>query len=112
MEECNPLGMLPDHIMKSIAAFENSPQGFRDLFQIVLVEIPVGKYFCRFLNEQTENHLLNVGMKNYVDPQGAKVVKSILEETSLAMMEQCVKNYWLEDFYYWTQELGGYTSDG
>ena len=111
MEECNPLGMLPDHIMKSIAAFENSPQGFRDLFQIVLVEIPVGKYFCRFLNEQTENHLLNVKMKNYVDPQGAKVVKSILEETSLAMMEQCVKNYWLEDFYYWTQELGGYTSE-
>lgn len=67
MEECNPLGMLPDHIMKSVAAFENSPQGFRDLFQIVLVEIPVGKYFCRFLNEQTENHLLNVGMESCVD---------------------------------------------
>ena len=67
MEECNPLGMLPDHIMKSIAAFENSPQGFRDLFQIVLVEIPVGKYFCRFLNEQTENHLLNVWMGRCVD---------------------------------------------
>ena len=59
--ECNPLGMLPDHIIKSIAAFENSPQGFRDLFQIVLVELPVGKYFCRYLDEQTEN-LLNVGV--------------------------------------------------
>ena len=53
--------MLPDHIIKSIAAFENSPQGFRDLFQIVLVELPVGKYFCRYLDEQTEN-LLNVGV--------------------------------------------------
>ena len=59
--ECNPLGMLPDHIIKSIAAFENSPQGFRDLFQIVLVELPVGKYFWRYLHEQTEN-LLNVGV--------------------------------------------------
>ena len=98
--ECNPLGMLPDHIIKSIAAFENSPQGFRDLFQIVLVELPVGKYFCRYLDEQTEN-LLN----------GAKVVKTLLEETSLSMMEQCVKNYWLEEFYYWTQEQGGYTAD-
>lgn len=26
-------------------------------------------------------------------------------------MEQCVKNYWLEEFYYWTQEQGGYTAD-
>lgn len=38
-------------------------------------------------------------------------MKALLEETSLAMMEQCVKNYWLEDFYYWTQELGGYTAE-
>ena len=39
------------------------------------------------------------------------MVKTLLEETSLSMMEQCVKNYWLEEFYYWTQEQGGYTAD-
>ena len=37
------------------------------------------------------------------------MVKTLLEETSLSMMEQCVKNYWLGGFYYWTQ--GGYTAD-
>ena len=63
---CNPLGRIPDHVMKSIASFENSPKGFQDLFQVVLIELPVGKYFCRYPDDQTENHLLQVG-------DGAKV---------------------------------------
>ena len=58
--ECNPLGLLPDHVMKAICTFENTPKGFQELFQTVLVEIPVGKYFCRYLDEQTENHMLHV----------------------------------------------------
>ena len=82
-EECNPLGMLPDHIMRAIASFENTPKGFQELFQIVLIEIPVGKYFCRYLDEQTENHMLH----------GAKLVKSLLEDSSIALMEQGVKIY-------------------
>ena len=44
---CNPLGRIPDHVMKSIASFENSPKGYQDLFQVVLIELPVGPYFCR-----------------------------------------------------------------
>ena len=100
-EECNPLGMLPDHIMRAIASFENTPKGFQELFQIVLIEIPVGKYFCRYLDEQTENHMLH----------GAKLVKSLLEDSSIALMEQGVKKYYLEDFYYWTQAQGGYTAE-
>lgn len=100
-EECNPLGLLPDHVMRSIAAFENTPKGFQDLFQTVLIEIPVGKYFCRYLDEQTENHMLH----------GAKLVKSLLEDSSIALMEQGVKKYYLEDFYYWTQAQGGYTAE-
>ena len=60
VEECNPLGFLPDHIMKSICSFENTPKGYQELFQTILVEIPVGKYFCRYLDDQTENHMLHV----------------------------------------------------
>ena len=26
-------------------------------------------------------------------------------------MEQGVKKYWIEDFYYWTQEIGDYTGE-
>ena len=58
--ECNPLGLLPEHVMKSICTFENTPKGFQELFQTVLVEIPVGKYFCRYLDDQTGNHMLHV----------------------------------------------------
>ena len=60
-EVCNPLGALPDPIMRAIASFENSPKGFQDLFHVVLVELPVGQYFCRYLDDQTENHMLHVG---------------------------------------------------
>ena len=33
---------------------------YKELFQTILVEIPVGKYFCRYLDDQTENHMLHV----------------------------------------------------
>ena len=56
-EMCNPLGPLPDPIMRSIASFENSPKGFQDLFHVVLVELPVGQYFCRYLDDQTEHFI-------------------------------------------------------
>lgn len=98
---CNPLGRIPDHVMKSIASFENSPKGYQDLFQVVLIELPVGPYFCRYLDEQTENHLL----------QGAKLVKSLLEESSVEMMEIGVKRLYYEDFFYWTQRVGGFTAE-
>ena len=46
-----------------------------------------------------------------MNEQGAKLVKSLLEEVSLVMMEQGVKKYWIEDFYYWTQDIGDYTGE-
>lgn len=67
MEECNPLGLLPDYVMRSIASFENTPQGFKNLFHTVLVEIPVGKYFTRYLNSLTENRMLNVSTQSRVN---------------------------------------------
>lgn len=66
-EICNPLGPLPDPIMRSIASFENSPKGFQDLFHVVLVELPVGPYFCRYLDDQTENHMLHVALRRAFD---------------------------------------------
>ena len=46
-----------------------------------------------------------------MNEQGAKLVKSLLEDTSLVMMEQGVEKYWIEDFYYWTQDIGDYTGE-
>ena len=55
MEQCHPLGRLDDNTMRSIAAFENTPEGYRDLYRTVLVETPIGKYFERFLIETKED---------------------------------------------------------
>lgn len=59
-KECNPLGKIPTHIINAISAFDNSPKGYSDLFHIILVELPVGKYFCAYLNEQSHKGVLYV----------------------------------------------------
>lgn len=38
-------------------------------------------------------------------------MQSLLEESSIEMMEIGVKKLYLEDFYYWTQSVGGYTAE-
>ena len=59
-KECNPLGKIPTHIINAISTFDNSPKGYSDLFHIILVELPVGKYFCAYLNEQSRKGVLYV----------------------------------------------------
>ena len=39
------------------------------------------------------------------------MVQSLLEESSIEMMEIGVKKLYLEDFYYWTQRVGGFTAE-
>ena len=38
-------------------------------------------------------------------------MQSLLEESSIEMMEIGVKKLYLEDFYYWTQRVGGFTAE-
>lgn len=38
-------------------------------------------------------------------------MKQLLQESSLALLEQGVMRLYLEDFYRWTQSLGGYTAE-
>lgn len=61
-KECNPLGKIPTHIINAISTFDNSPKGFSDLFHVILVELPVGKYFCAYLNEQSHKSVLYVSL--------------------------------------------------
>lgn len=41
--------------MRSIVAFENTPQGYADLYHIVLIDTPVGKYFAEYFKQQSQN---------------------------------------------------------
>ena len=38
----HPLGRFNDSTMKAIAAFENSPRGYEELYSTVLIDTPVG----------------------------------------------------------------------
>ena len=38
-------------------------------------------------------------------------MQNLLEESSIEMMEIGVKKLYLEDFYYWTQRVGGFTAE-
>lgn len=114
IEQCHPMGMFDEGVMRSMAAFENTGQGYVDLYETVLIDTPVGaalgapapprapahphgagKYFAEFLKAQT----ISTG-------QGMEV-RTLLEEVALPVLEHSVRKLYLEDFYAFCQELGG-----
>lgn len=42
IEQCHPMGMFDEGVMRSMAAFENTGQGYVDLYETVLIDTPVG----------------------------------------------------------------------
>ncbi|KAK8805553.1 hypothetical protein WA158_002209 [Blastocystis sp. Blastoise] len=100
INRCHPLGLFKESIMRSICTFENSPAGYQELYSTVLIDTPVGKYFAQFLHDQVE----------YGDHSKAGDVRSVLVDISLPILENTVLKYYLEDFYKFTQDLGGDTA--
>ena len=52
VEQTHPLGRFKTSTMKTICAFENTPQGYTELYQTVLIDTPIGVYFSQFLREE------------------------------------------------------------
>lgn len=101
IETCHPLGMFDDAIMKSIASFEPTKDGTEMLVWTVLIGTPVGKYF--------EDYLLS--LKNKQKLQGSDEVKALMSEQHDFMLRNGVTKLYLEDFYAFTQRLGGETAE-
>jgi V-type H+-transporting ATPase subunit d len=99
MEQCHPLGMFKESTMRLCATFDNSPKGYSDLYQTVLVETPVGKYFSQILEEKS-SHL-----------ETAAEVRHVLEEVEIEILKNSLMKLYLEDFYYFCAELGGVTAE-
>lgn len=96
IEQCHPLGMFKESTMRTIPTFENSSQGYSDLYQTVLVDTPVGPYFAMFLQESTEH-------------RGDS--RNVLEEVEIEIIKSSLIKYWLEDFHQFVMKLGGETAD-
>jgi V-type H+-transporting ATPase subunit d len=96
IEQCHPLGMFKESTMRSIPTFENSAKGYADLYQTVLVDTPVGQYFAMFLMESADH--------------GGGGSRNVLEEVEIEIIKSSLIKYWLEDFYYFVQKIGGETA--
>ena len=54
IEQCHPLGMFKESTMRLVTTFDNTPKGHADLYQMVLVETSVGKYFEQVLRYKSD----------------------------------------------------------
>jgi V-type H+-transporting ATPase subunit d len=90
--------MFKESTMRLCTTFDNSPKGYADLYQTVLVETPVGKYFSQILEEKSSK----------LDT--AAEVRHVLEEVEIEILKNSLMKLYLEDFYYFCVELGGNTA--
>lgn len=97
MAQCHPLGLFRESTMRSIPTFESNAKGYAELYQTVLIDTPVGPYFAKFLQEAS--------VRNGGDTFG------VIEEVEIEIIKSSLLKYWIEDFYNFTQKLGGETSE-
>lgn len=101
-ENCHPLGMLEEGVMKSIIAYEDLGEDFFSLYRTVLVDTPVGKYFTQFLQEIADE-------KSAGDIES---VKAALADIPFTLLETGVKRLYLEDFFrFCKDQVGGETAE-
>lgn len=107
----HPLGDFPPSTLKAICAFQNSPKGYAELYQTVLIDTPIGPYFQTFLNEISQAQASSSGHGTSQPGLGAAEVRNVLEELPTTKLENLIRKYYLEDFYNFCQELGGDTAE-
>lgn len=98
VDQAHPLGRFKESTLKSICAFENTPQGYSELYQTVLIDTPIGAYFERFLKEEGDKM------------QATGEVQNLLEELPTTKLENSLRKLYLEDFHAFCASLGGETA--
>jgi len=80
--------------------------GFEDVYNIFLIDSPIGPYFEEYLREcgREKDELSRPGIER-------GQVGGILSKEDLEIMKASLKKAWLEDFYAFTQAQGGSTAE-
>jgi len=99
-KQAHPLGRFESSVLKSICAFDNSPKGYAELYQSVLIDTPIGKYFAKFLQEESAKSAAS-----------AHEVQSLLEELPTTKLENALRKLYLEDFLRFCKVIGGETAE-
>eukprot|EP00467_Chlorarachnion_reptans_P004346 CAMPEP_0114512332 /NCGR_PEP_ID=MMETSP0109-20121206/14917_1 /TAXON_ID=29199 /ORGANISM="Chlorarachnion reptans, Strain CCCM449" /LENGTH=508 /DNA_ID=CAMNT_0001692005 /DNA_START=75 /DNA_END=1602 /DNA_ORIENTATION=- len=99
LKNADPLGAYPH--LNSIVAFDKQDDLLTDLFDTLLVDTPVSKYFWQYFLPE-----LN-GDDEKKDDAGA--LKKFTLEVELDVMMNMLQKYLLEDMYNYSREIGGET---
>jgi V-type H+-transporting ATPase subunit d len=107
---CHPLGMFDPkgRLMKTITMFDNTPEGYADLYADVLSDTPIGPYFEQLLWEFMPPHEGATG--DSLAGQSAREAMAVFKETPTTVLEHNLRKYWLEDFLGYCESLGGATA--
>jgi V-type H+-transporting ATPase subunit d len=98
LHKCHPLGRSPH--LKAMMTFENfeKADGLVELYRTVLVDTPVAPYFEKYFNSEIKG-----------DSPGREIQK-VYNEVEIDIIENMIQKLCLEDFYAYTQTLGGETA--
>ena len=90
MRTADPLGRFPE--LKNIQPIEGDD--YASLYQNVLVDLPVGVYFRKFLNEVTEGAMTDENVE--ID---TKFISDAMQDYNLQQIQLRVRKIWLHEFY-------------
>jgi len=90
MRTADPLGMFSE--LKNIQPIETDD--YASLYQNVLVDLPVGVYFRKFLNEVTEGAASDENTE--ID---AKFISDAMKDYNLQQIQLRVRKIWLNEFF-------------
>eukprot|EP01006_Ploeotia_vitrea_P016998 TRINITY_DN47969_c0_g1_i2.p1 TRINITY_DN47969_c0_g1~~TRINITY_DN47969_c0_g1_i2.p1 ORF type:complete len:397 (+),score=224.85 TRINITY_DN47969_c0_g1_i2:115-1305(+) len=96
LERMNPIGVFPG--IRSVLTFENTQDGMVELYRTVLIDTPVAPYFEQYFNTEIQAD------------EPYQQLQDVYNEVEIDIISNMLQKLWLEDFYYYTQELGGETA--
>ena len=90
MATADPLGMFPE--LKNIQPIESDD--YASLYQNVLIDLPVGVYFRKFLDEVTQGAASDDNMD-----LDSKFIQDAMQDYSLQQIQLRVRKIWLHELY-------------
>jgi len=103
-EKIHPLGIF-DGMKEIMSESFDVQNGFDDVYNIFLVDSPIGPYFEEYLKEA--NSAKDEAARGFEKTQ----VGGILTKQDLEIMKASLKKAWLEDFYQFCMGCGGTTAE-
>jgi len=98
LNQCHPLGRSPH--LKTISFDSDENDFLLEMYETVLVDTPVAPYFERYFNSEIKT-----------DRGDPKELRRLMDNEAIEIVTTSITKLWLEDFYRYSQDLGGATAE-